>query len=313
MRPVWSAKEKVQAGPLVLARDIEKSDWTDPRLMTEFGVNYKDGGLVHMQSGGNPKTALLKTMASKALPAAERDANLAKFLAPSQEQRRMYHGTTGDINKFNPNNRITFLTPDPKFANTFASKKFNFTDEGQSLGAKPEIMPGANVMPVHVQAENIFNPYKPSHLYALHDKLMQNHPELGSSKVRDIVYNVKDPHENWQAVEDPMVQNAIKDMGHDAFVSTEYGVQNLGVYDPRRIKSAIGNEGTYNTRDLDVNKAEGGLVHLAAGGKPGLYANIHAKQERIKHGSGEKMRKPGSEGAPTAEAFRKSAKTAKRR
>ena len=47
----------------------------------------------------------------------------------------------------------------------------------------------------------------------------------------------------------------------------------------------------------------------AAGG--GLYANIHAKQERIKHGSGEKMRKPGSKGAPTAEAFKESAKTAK--
>ena len=45
--------------------------------------------------------------------------------------------------------------------------------------------------------------------------------------------------------------------------------------------------------------------------KPGLYENIHAKQERIKHGSGEKMRKPGSKGAPTAEAFRESAKTAK--
>jgi hypothetical protein len=45
--------------------------------------------------------------------------------------------------------------------------------------------------------------------------------------------------------------------------------------------------------------------------KPGLYANIHAKQERIKHGSGEKMRKPGSKGAPTADAFKESAKTAK--
>ena len=37
--------------------------------------------------------------------------------------------------------------------------------------------------------------------------------------------------------------------------------------------------------------------------KPGLYANIHAKQERIAHGSGEKMREPGSPGAPTEEAF----------
>ena len=43
----------------------------------------------------------------------------------------------------------------------------------------------------------------------------------------------------------------------------------------------------------------------------GLYANIHAKQERIKHGSHEHMRKPGSKGAPTAEAFEKSARTAR--
>jgi hypothetical protein len=46
--------------------------------------------------------------------------------------------------------------------------------------------------------------------------------------------------------------------------------------------------------------------------KPGLYANIHAKRERIAKGSGERMRKPGSKGAPTAEAFRKSKRTARR-
>jgi hypothetical protein len=45
--------------------------------------------------------------------------------------------------------------------------------------------------------------------------------------------------------------------------------------------------------------------------KNGLYANIHAKRERIKAGSGEKMRKPGTKGAPTASAFKQSAKTAK--
>lgn len=48
-------------------------------------------------------------------------------------------------------------------------------------------------------------------------------------------------------------------------------------------------------------------------GDPGLYAAIHAKRERIKAGSGEKMRKPGSHGAPTAKAFKESAKTAKPR
>jgi hypothetical protein len=43
----------------------------------------------------------------------------------------------------------------------------------------------------------------------------------------------------------------------------------------------------------------------------GLYANIRAKRERIAAGSGERMRKPGTEGAPTAKAFKESAKTAK--
>lgn len=47
--------------------------------------------------------------------------------------------------------------------------------------------------------------------------------------------------------------------------------------------------------------------------KQGLYANIHAKRKRIKEGSGEKMRKPGSTGAPTAKAFKKAAKTAKKK
>ena len=46
--------------------------------------------------------------------------------------------------------------------------------------------------------------------------------------------------------------------------------------------------------------------------KPGLYTNIHAKKERIAKGSGEKMRKPGSKGAPTAANFKRAAKTAKK-
>ena len=47
--------------------------------------------------------------------------------------------------------------------------------------------------------------------------------------------------------------------------------------------------------------------------KQGLYSNIHAKRKRIAAGSGEKMRKPGSKGAPTAKDFKDAAKTAKKR
>ena len=55
------------------------------------------------------------------------------------------------------------------------------------------------------------------------------------------------------------------------------------------------------------------FTQYAEGGKVGLYANINAKKKRIAAGSGEKMRKVGSKGAPTADAFVQSAKTARKK
>jgi hypothetical protein len=54
------------------------------------------------------------------------------------------------------------------------------------------------------------------------------------------------------------------------------------------------------------------FTQYAEGGPVGLYANINAKRKRIAEGSGEHMRKPGAKGAPSADAFVQSAKTAKR-
>ena len=54
------------------------------------------------------------------------------------------------------------------------------------------------------------------------------------------------------------------------------------------------------------------FTQYAEGGPVGLYANIHAKKKRIAAGSKEKMRKPGQKGAPTAQAFIDSAKTARK-
>jgi hypothetical protein len=74
--------------------------------------------------------------------------------------------------------------------------------------------------------------------------------------------------------------------------------------------------------DINKSKMPGGkkkarrddtnFTQFAEGGKVGLYANIHAKKKRIAEGSGEKMRKPGSKGAPTKADFIKSARTAKK-
>jgi hypothetical protein len=68
-------------------------------------------------------------------------------------------------------------------------------------------------------------------------------------------------------------------------------------------------------RHQSTEQADRSLLELQemVAKKKGLYANIHAKRKRIKAGSGETMRKPGSKGAPTAKAFKKSAKTAKKK
>jgi hypothetical protein len=64
--------------------------------------------------------------------------------------------------------------------------------------------------------------------------------------------------------------------------------------------------------DTKARRDDTDFTQYAEGGGVGLYANINAKRKRIAAGSKEKMRKPGSKGAPTADAFVQSAKTAKK-
>jgi hypothetical protein len=76
--------------------------------------------------------------------------------------------------------------------------------------------------------------------------------------------------------------------------------------DQDTIVSVLGQQGGMGKEEKQLER--GGIV-----AKQGLYYNIHQKQERIKHGSGEKMNKVGSKNAPTAQDFKESAKTAKPR
>ena len=71
-------------------------------------------------------------------------------------------------------------------------------------------------------------------------------------------------------------------------------------------------DGFEKARARGMAKGMGARVELKGGGKPGLYANIHAKRKRIAAGSNQKMRKPGAKGAPTAANFKRAAKTAKK-
>ena len=70
--------------------------------------------------------------------------------------------------------------------------------------------------------------------------------------------------------------------------------------------------GAINPAKIRKIKKRDGNEPVTLYAKGGLYKNIHKKRARIAAGSGEKMRKPGSPGAPTAQAFKKAARTAKK-
>jgi hypothetical protein len=108
---------------------------------------FAAGGEVHMGAGGILK-GIIKQGAQKVLPAAERDANLAKMLEGSKVKERLYHATPQDIKEFKPGGKnpkvsghATWLSNDPKRQPAM---------HNISGGQEAEFREGTNVMPVYV-------------------------------------------------------------------------------------------------------------------------------------------------------------------
>ena len=188
---------------------------------------------------------------------------LERFLAESAIKERLYHGTSKDFSEFKPKNGMIFLAHKPEFSNDYAGLP------NEHKKSTP------NVMPVHVNVKNPWDYENPTHVDALHAKLAENPdigPEFAPSKNRL-------SSGDWSMIEDPSVQKAIRKLGHDAFYLNEGGYRNVGMFDPRKIKSAIGNRGTYDLNDPDITKAKGGLVHMDKGGRPPQQMNLDMARE----------------------------------
>lgn len=224
-----------------------------------------DGGDVHMGVGGLLNKAIKAVKgAQEVLPAVEREANKAKFLSESKDPRRMYHVTGSDFKEFKPtgSSRAVFVTPDAKFAEDFGYD--NFT---KSQGSD-QFQTGARSMPVRVQVKRPFDYEDPEHIADLKSRI-KTRPHL-----KEEIEGMGDFEQNWHHMEHPDIQRLIREAGYDSFYAAEWGAKNLGVYDPKRIKSDIGNRGTYDLGDPDINKANGGLAHFAAGGSSRRKADV---------------------------------------
>jgi hypothetical protein len=189
--------------------------------------------------GGQPQKL---ARGGEVLPREQRDANKAKFLKDSKVKQKLYHGTTNDIKRFDPK-RIGkndfgwygqghYLTADPSTASAY-------TDYGDVLSSgKLQSQPseGANVMPLHVQVKNPY--YWP--------------------EGRKVAKN---------RAESEALTKELLALGHDSVIvpnkyqDPQYASHHeVVVFNPRQIKSAIGNRGTYDPNDPDITKAKGGKV-----------------------------------------------------
>ena len=264
MEPITNAEEVIQIGPLVLGKNPKYGKMED--------FEYADGGKIAKGALG-----VLKRLTSEpALSATEREVNLAKFLEPSVEKGRLYHGTgQGDISAFKqpprkkvPSgymwgqkgdetyNRATFLSPDPEMANHFAKRGTKLAEDDAGQYA---------VYPVRAQIERPFDYQNPEHRELLsrffqnqYDEWHKANPEAKRMPDVSMKHLLDNPGINFQSIESPEMLHAIEKLGFDSFYTSEGNAKNIGVFDPKKIKSDTGNRGTYDINEPEMNKAEGG-------------------------------------------------------
>lgn len=153
----------------------------------------------------------------------------AKFLEPSKVKQRLYHGTDKNIKQYDQSK----LGGNPDTAHQTSQLGFFLTDDPDEASAYAGKRKGANVQALHAQ---IKNPY--------HTSWDEIHEQDG-----------------WE------LQQKLKKRGYDGVVIKDKGQPNNYVaFHPHQIKSAIGNRGTYDVNDPDINKAKGGIIHKAEGG-----------------------------------------------
>jgi hypothetical protein len=188
----------------------------------------------------------------------QRQENLNKFLEGSKIKQRVYHGTGHDINELKPNQFFAF---NPNHANSYAE----YAPDRGGRGDSP------NVMPANVRATN------PAGVRDVEEAVR----DLGFLKPDDS-YDDPTTHE-WltenQFQNAPLVIEELKRRGFDSALIPDMDlydndIKSLQVFDPSNVKSAIGNQGTFDPNEPDITKAHGGAVHMAKGGAEAIKQAI---------------------------------------
>lgn len=246
-----------------IPHDVYEKLFVAPAGMDVQGVKLHkaEGGVAHKQAGGmmglvnefkalqaaHNAARLAKTtrnippVQDMVISQAEREANLARYLENAAVKDRMYHATGDDFSVVD----VDKSDPRSKFGSGFYmtpnTNYANFFANMRMKEGKP-----SQVMPVY---SSVQNPYEISGT--------QNIPLNGIDREK------------------------LKALGYDGvlFRNDAGNVQELVAFDPTQVKSAIGNRGTYDPTQVEINKAEGGAVHLQIGGMTPEPAGGSARQQ----------------------------------
>jgi hypothetical protein len=184
----------------------------------------------------------------------------------------MYHASPKSFNVFRERKPI-FISPEPKEAEYFG--RFHFF--GNERATKP-----ISIYPLWVRAENSFDYENPNHVDEVHNALVKMLGEdfISSESKRRLASG------DWSYIEDPALQQIIKDAGFDSFYVKEGDTKNLAVFDANQVKSATGNTGEFGeTKDMryslrNVNTPE--FKRFYAGSK---FVNADGTPKVLYHGT----------------------------
>ena len=223
----WVAFEPTQIKSAIGNRGTFDSNFAD--------INKAKGGSIDYTERERKRLKL-----GEILPHKERQKNLRKMLESSQIKDRLYHATPSDIRDFKPGG----LDPRVSGHAMWFSNDPTRTPAAHHIGSYDNPKTGVNVMPVHVQAKNplvIDDEGMLGWARDVYGEGSAEFPYLMPKKWRDKVVEdydsiiLADPHKRGDSHE-------------------------IIMFHPEKIKSAIGNRGTYDTNVADINKAKGGKV-----------------------------------------------------
>ena len=196
-----------------------------------------------------------------------------------------YHGSpSNDIKAFDsskatkdfPIPGATFVTKNPNFAESFLP---TVPGAGNVYGVgskKPKDYDfahetGSTMYPVSVNLGKHFDPSSIDSHDAIKSFIDKKHPNLTKEQyeytINNLKYRLSDPVNNWGVIEHPEFLQHLRDTGHNSFAVTEGGTKNVGVFEPENIRGKFAEFNPDEAMNPDFMKAQGGLIHMAGGGK----------------------------------------------